>query len=404
MAKQAFEGIKVADFTWSWVGPVTARYLADYGATVIHIESSTSVDLMRAYAPYKDRIPGINRAGQFAYLNCNKYGISLNLNHPKGPEIARRIVAWADIVAESFTPGIMKKWGLDYESVREIKPDIIYYSASMQGQTGPRCKSPGYGPQVATLAGFTHLTGWPDSIPGLPYAAYSDAIAPYFGVTALIAALDYRRRTGKGRYLDLSQYEASLHFLAPVFLDYTVNRRIAARMGNRCSYAAPHGAYPCRGNDRWIAIAVLGDEEWQAFCKAIGNPAWTEESRFATFMGRKENEAELDRLVGEWTRDFAAEQVMVMMQAAGVPAGVLQNAKDIHNDPQLKHRQYLYKFKHTEIGTISCDTFSFKLSKTPAEVKWAGPCMGEHNEYVYTKLLGMSDKEFIELLATGVFE
>ena len=402
--KQVFEGTKIADFSWIGAGPWTIRYLAEHGAEVIHIESSTRPDLLRTTPPYKDNIPGINRSAYFAIYNDNKYGMTLNLNHPRGSEIARRIVIWADIVAESFGPGRMEEWGLGYEDLRKIKPDIIMYSTTQQGQTGPHAGHPGFGTQLVSLSGFTHLAGWPDREPVVTYGAYTDSIAPRFGAVALIAALDYRRRTGKGQHIDLSQYEAGIHFLAPLFLDYAAKGRIAQRSGNRSACAAPHGAYRCCGEDRWCAIAVSTDEEWRSFCQAIGDLPWSLDSKFTTLTGRKKNEEELDKLVEDWTINLTAEEVMEKLQRAGVPAGVVKNCQDIHLDPQLLHRHHFWELDHPEIGKHNYEAPAFRLSKAPCQLKMPAPCLGQHTEWVCTKILGMSDEEFVELLQEGVFE
>lgn len=402
--RQVFEGIKIADFSWIGAGPWTIKHLADHGAEVIHIESGTRPDLLRSTPPYKGNIAGLNRSAYFAIFNNNKYGMSLNLNHPRGREVARRIVAWADIVAESFGPGRMKEWGLGYEELREIKPDIIMFSTTQQGQTGPSAEQPGFGTQLVSLAGFTHLTGWADREPAVAYGAYTDSIAPRFGATALIAALDYRRRTHKGQHIDLSQYETGVHFLAPLILDYATHGRVASRVGNRSPCAAPHGAYPCRGRDRWCVIAVFTDEEWKGFCQAIGSPPWTQDSRFATLTQRKRNEDKLDKLVGEWTLNFTPEEVMERLQAAGVPAGVVENCRDIYFDPQLEHRHHFWELTHPEIGPHTYDAPAFRLSRTPCQLHMPAPCLGQHTEWVCTKILGMSDEEFVELLNEGVFD
>jgi benzylsuccinate CoA-transferase BbsF subunit len=404
MAKQVFKDVKIADFGWVMVLPSTIKYLADHGAQVIRIESTKRVDVCRTSFPFKDNVPGVNRTPHFAVMNNNKFGITLNLRHPKGLEIAKRIVAWADVVAEGFTPGTMDGLGLGYDQLRAIKPNIIMLSTCNLGQTGPYASQPGYGVQLAGYTGFSHLTGWPNREPSVPYGAYTDVTTPPLGAVALIAALDYRRRMGIGQHIDLSQFEAGLQYLLPVLLDYSVNQRVACRTGNQCSYAAPHGAYPCRGQDSWCAIAVFNDNEWQSLCRVMGNPDWTKDPRFSTLLGRKENEAELNNLIGEWTKNFTAKQVMVTLQSNGVSAGVVQTPEDLYSDPQLKYRQHFQELEHPEIGKHYYESPSFKLSKTPAELRMPAPCLGQHNEYVCTKILGMSDEEFIELVAEQVFD
>lgn len=402
--RKALEGVKVADFSWVAAGPIMTRYLADYGATVVKIESLARPDISRISYPYKDRIPGINRSGQFANYNRNKYSLCLKLTHPRGIEVARKMAAWADIVADNFTPGTMDEWGLGYEDLKKIKPDIIMISNSMLGQTGPQSRHLGLGFQLVSLAGVTHLTGWPDRLPGHPYAGYTDLIVPPLGIALIMAALAHRHRTGKGQRLDLSQFEAATYFLSAVNLDYEVNGREMIRMGNRSPQAAPHGAYRCQGQDRWCAISVSTDAEWQSFCQVLGNPAWCQDTKFSTFLGRKQNEDELDSLVTTWTIQHSAEEVMTLMQQAGVPAGAVWNSQDVHQDPQLEARQYFWRFEHTELGSHLCDGSPIKLSKTPAQPQRPAPLLGEHNEFVCKELLGMSEKEYIDLLLAGVFE
>jgi benzylsuccinate CoA-transferase BbsF subunit len=403
VVKQAFEGIKIAEFAWLAAGPFIIKYFSDHGATVIKIESSTRPDTLRQTPPFQENKPGINRSGWFAKYNTNKHGISLNLSHPKARPVVEKLVRWADIVIESFTPGVIEKWNLGYEEMVKINPDLIMMSTSAQGQTGPRAQQPSYGVQLTSLAGFVHLTNWPDRGPAMVYGAYTDFIAPYFGTAALVAALDYRRRTGKGQYIDLSQYECAVHFLAPLLLDYGVNERVHYRMGNRSPYAAPHGVYRCLGEDSWCAIAVFTDEEWETFCSVLSNPDWTKNEKFQTISARKKNEDELDQWIEEWTKKFSAEEVMKQMQGARVPAGVVQNNEGVYGDPQLNARGHFRKLEHPEMGFYAVESLPFKLSKTPSELKQAAPCLGQDNYNVYTEILGFTDQEFIELSEEGVF-
>ena len=404
MSTQVFKGVKIADFTWVGVGPLTIKHLADHGAEVIHIELAARPELLRVTPPFKDRKPGLNRSAYNACFNNNKYGLSLNMNHPRAKEVLQRLVNWADVVAESFTPGTMAKWGMAYHDLVKIKPDIIMYSTCQQGQTGPRAKIAAYGTQLVSLSGFTHLTGWADKEPTGPYGPYTDTIAPLLGAVAIMTALLYRRRTGKGTHIDLSQLEAGIFFLSPVMLDYTVNKRIARREGNRCPYGAPHGVYPCRGDDRWCAIAVFSDEEWQKLCQLMGQPELAQDPRFSTLLQRKKNEEELDRTISEWTSSLTAEDIMYSLQQAGIAAGVAQTTQDVQNDPQLAHRHFFWELDHAEIGKHSYEAPPFKLLKTPAELNKPGPCVGEDTEYVCTQILGIPDELFMELLLQGVFE
>lgn len=401
---RALEGLRVADFSWFISGPLVAKFLGDYGAEVIHIESGTKPDNMRSTLPMKDNIPGINRSAAFARYNSSKYGISLNLGNPKGVEIARKIAAWADVVLENFSSGTMERLGSGYEELRMVNPGIIMVSLPMFGHSGPLAKHPGLGSQLADLIGFGELTGWPDRPPVSPPGAYTDFISPYYAISALMAALDYRHRTGKGQYIEISQYEAGVHFVAPLVMDWFVHGRQPARSGNRCPSVAPHGVYRCRGHERWCAIAVFTEEEWRSLCQAMGMPEMACDPRFVTVIARLHNREELDRLIEQWTMEHTAEKVMTLLQEAGVAAGVVSNGCDLLEDPHLNARGFYRELSHPEIGTHRYLMPPFRLSKTPGEPSMPAPCLGQHNEYVYRQILGMSDEEFVSLLNGGVFD
>jgi benzylsuccinate CoA-transferase BbsF subunit len=272
----------------------------------------------------------------------------------------------------------------------------------MMGQTGPHLGRRGDGFQLTGFSGLSHIAGWPDRPPaGL--GIYTDFIGSPLAVVAVMAALDYRRRTGRGQYIDVSQYEAGVQFMSPILLDYVVNQRIATRMGNSSPYAAPYGAYRCRGDERWCAIAVYTDEEWQSFVRVIGSPSWAKDPRFSTLQARQENGEELDRLVGEWTVNHEAEEIMSLMQTAGVAAGVAQTVEDLVHDPQLNHRHYFWEQDHPVVERYTAPGQSFVLSKSPCEVRRI-PLLGEHNEYALKELLGLSDEEIASLVVEGVVE
>jgi benzylsuccinate CoA-transferase BbsF subunit len=403
MKSRPFEGVNVLDFTWAGVGPHTVNYLIFFGATAIKVESQKRPDTLRTLGPFKDGIPNLERGYYFAFSqSAKRYDITLNLDHPKGIELAKRLIGWADVVVESFAGGVMEKWGLDYDSLKKMKPEIIMLRTCMHGHTGPLAKQHGQGFILTALSGLDAVTGWPDRPPAGLYGAFTDHVAPLFNAISLIAALDYRRRTGKGLCIDQSQHEAVLHWTIPLLLDYTVNHRELQANGNRLAYAAPHGIYRCQGDDRWCAIAVFTDEEWGSFCKVIKSPTLVKDPKFATLLNRKKNEDELDKIVQEWTIKHTPEEVMGLMQAAGVAAGVVANAKDQAEDPQLEHYHFFNEREHPETGKLSIYHGPlFKLSKTTYELG-RPPLLGEHNDYVYTKLFGLSDEEFVQLIAEGV--
>jgi crotonobetainyl-CoA:carnitine CoA-transferase CaiB-like acyl-CoA transferase len=403
---KALEGIKVVEFAAYAAGPVVGKHMADYGATVVHIESKARPDGFRThYPPYKDNVHGLNRSGLFALCNNDKLDITLNLKRaPKATELAKRIVAWADVVIENFSPGTMKRLGLDYESLKEVNPDLVMLSSSNLGQNGPHAQHAGFGSQLSSLAGFTNLTGYPDGPPQILYGPYIDYIAVAYGVVAILAALDCRERTGKGQHIDLAQYESGLQFLAPILLDYKINGKVAMRNADRDPQAAPHGAYPCKGDDSWCVLSVFSEPEWRSLCEAMGYPAWTKEARFATHAARKENEDELDRKVSAWTSRLTAQAVVERLQRAGVRAGIVQTMRELYSDAQLTQRGQWIELDHPEIGTMHYQRPPYILSKSLAGPARRDPLLGEHNDYFYRDLLGLSQKEYEELVREGVID
>jgi crotonobetainyl-CoA:carnitine CoA-transferase CaiB-like acyl-CoA transferase len=403
---KALQGIKVAEFAAYAAGPVVGKHLADHGATVVHIESKSRPDGFRThYPPYKDNIYGLNRSGLFALCNNDKLAITLNLKKaPKATDLAKKIVAWSDVVIENFSPGTMKRLGLDYETLKEVKPELIMLSSSNLGQTGPHAYHPGFGSQLSSLSGFTNLTGYPEGPPQMLYGPYIDYIAVAYGAVAILAALDYRDRTGKGQYIDLAQYESGLQFLAPILLDFRVNGEVAHRNSNRDPSAAPHGAYPCKGEDSWCVMSVSSEPEWKSLCQVMGDPPWTRESRFASHEARKSNEDELDEKIGRWTAELTAQDITERLQGAGVRAGIVNTMSDLYSDPQLTHRRQWVELEHPEIGKMRYQHPPFILPKTPAGPERRDPLLGEHNDYFYKELLGLSEAECCELADEGVID
>jgi crotonobetainyl-CoA:carnitine CoA-transferase CaiB-like acyl-CoA transferase len=405
MNEKVFNDLKIAAFSWAMVGPLTLKFFADYGATVVRVETSLRPCVTRTSAPFKDNIAGINRSGYFNHFSANMMSLSLNMNTPQGLSVAKELVSWADVVMENFTPGVMDKWGLGYEALTEINPGIIMVRQNGFGIEGPYKNLAAFGMILAAIAGIPHYIGWPDRGP-LPVGvgAYTDSISPRFAAASLIAALDYRDRTGKGQLIDLAQFETALYFFLPGLLDAAVNEREPVRNGNAVAHAAPHNVYPCKGKERWCTIAANNDVQWTSLCNAIGKAALATDPRFDTLPHRKENENSLDALIEAWTIDQTPEDLMTVLQEAGVPAGIVENAADLFEDPQLRARGLFWPMEHSEMGLFTHLGASMVLSKTPAQASTPSPCMGEHNEYVLTKILGKTDEEFVELLAAGVLE
>jgi crotonobetainyl-CoA:carnitine CoA-transferase CaiB-like acyl-CoA transferase len=401
-----FGGLKVWDASWVGVGPLTTRYLGDYGATVVRTESARSLDVLRRIGPFKDGKPGINRSQFFAEFNASKLGMGVNFATPEGHEVGLRLAAWADVVVESFSPGVMERLGLGYESLRAANPSIVMLSTSMNGQTGPRRTFSGFGSGLIAMAGFVDLTGWPDRPPSAPYGAYTDFVAQRFCGTALVAALDHRRRTGEGQHIDVSQFEASAQLLAPYLLDAEVNGRVLTRNGNRDADAAPHGIFRCRdedGLDRWVAIAVETEAQWSALGRRMGSPGWAADPRFAALAGRKAHEDELEALLSAWTADKTSAEVFQRLQPE-VPAAPVQTGEDLLRDPQLRHRGYLHTLHHAEVGDTRYEGSQAIASITPAYPRKAAPAFGADTVQVLRDFLGYRAEEIEALIAKGAVE
>ena len=394
-------GIRVVDFTWVWAGPIIGRHLADYGAEVITIENPEYVDLARQLI-FKDGEADPDMAVAYTNFNAGKKGMTLDMAQPQAIEVVKRLVAISDIVIESMTPKAMRAWGLHYEALRTITPDIIMLSSCMQGQTGPLSLSPGNGAILPALAGISELTGWPDRGPTGQGGPYTDFLAGAMGAAAVMTALVHRQRTGAGQYIDMSQNECSMHFITTAFLDYSASGRIATRLGNRRPGFAPHNVYACKDEDTWCTIAVRTDAEWQALCAAMGNPDWTREAQFASRQAREEHSEALDAHISKWTAQRVAQEVMDCLQGVGVPAAVVHDAETLDSDVQLAHRQHYARLEHPRIGPNVVDNYGFRLSATPGGVREPAPLLGQHNDYVLGELLGMSQEDIARLQEAGV--
>ncbi len=398
------KGINVLDFTWVVAAPWGTRYLSDYGATVVKVDSLSRVDTARTIGPFKDRTPGPERSAAYATVNAGKLGLTLNLASDKGRELALKLAEWADVVTESFAPGSMAKFGLDYESLKRVNPDIIMLSSCLNGQTGPYSKLAGFGTMGLHIAGFGDLAGWPDRAPAGPAGAYTDYIAPKFTAAAILAAIDHRNRTGEGTYIDLSQAEASQQFLAPALLDYFANGEVLTRRGNSSPDHAPHAVYPAAGDDRWVAIAVLNDAHWQGLCRALGRSDWAGDQGLATVEGRRARVEELDAAIGEWTATREPGDIEEALQAEGVPVHRANVSEDAWNDPQLVARGHFVNVEHPELGTIPVEASRMIFSATPARPSRPGPTFGQDNDHVLRDLLGLGDEEVVEYIASGALE
>jgi crotonobetainyl-CoA:carnitine CoA-transferase CaiB-like acyl-CoA transferase len=378
---RALEGLRIAEFGSYAAGPHIGKMLANFGATVVHVESRAHPDGFRLqYPPYKDGRPGIDASGCFAYFNDSKLGVTLDLKKPRGVELARRLAASCDVVIENMRPGVMARLGLGYDALAAANPRLVMLSSCNMGQTGPRADTPGFGSQLTALAGMSHLTGEPDGPPMLLYGPYIDFIASTLGAVAILAALERRRATGKGAYLDVSQYECGLLFIAGELLDYHASGRVAARAGNDDPDAAPHGAFAC-ADGRWLALSCWSDAE---------------RARLAGILGGKKP--------AEWARERDAEQGAKELQAAGVHAHAVNGIGDLFTDAQLEARGQWQRRAHAVIGEHAYCAPAFVLSETPGAVTAAAHTLGRDNEAVFKGLLGLSGEEYRDCEAAGAFD
>lgn len=400
--RQSLEGVKVADFAWVGVGPIITKALADHGATVVRMESARRPDVLRLLAPFKRREPGLDNSQFMASFNTSKFGMALDLAHAEGRGVAKKLIDWADVVVESFTPGTIGRFGFDWETLSAEKPDLIMLSTCLSGQTGPRRDLGGFGNSGAALAGLHAITGWPDRPPAGPYGAYTDFIAPRFGVLALASALYERSQSGKGQYIDLSQVEAGLQFLEPLLLDYSVNGRVAGSVGHASLYECPHGVYRTGGIERYVAISVSDTAQWRALCK-LGSLSRFSDPRFDALSARFAVREEIDAALREFCADKPPFIFAAQLRAAGIPASVVLRASDLFEDPQLLHRRYFVPLEHKQMGRVPYDGLATLFSGTPGKLRKAAPVLGEDTDYILKEILGLPPSEISRLKETGIF-
>jgi crotonobetainyl-CoA:carnitine CoA-transferase CaiB-like acyl-CoA transferase len=397
-------GVRVLDFSWALVGALTTKQLGDFGADVVKVESSGRPCLTRIDAQVSVSKPGNpNDKPWFAHLNTSKRGIALDLKNPASRPMLERLIDWADVVVENFSPGTMEKLGLDYAKLRARNPNLIMVSGSVYGQTGPLATEWGVDGTGAALSGRLFLTGWPDRDPVIPSVPYGDALLPLLMANATVAALDHRSRTGLGCHIDASMFEVQVQQLLPCLIRQQVTGVAPLRSGNRVPDAAPHGVFPCIGDDRWLAIDVRTQDEWRSLCELMGHTALADDARFATHTLRKQNEDALEAIVAAWTDNQDAFEAMHGLQAKGVAAGVAQNAGDLlTRDEQLKSRQAMVDVQHAVLGVFGHQSPPYKLSRTPAHVRRA-PNLGEHSQEVCLEL-GFSAEDYERMQAAGAFK
>jgi len=402
-SRKVFEGINIIALSSAVTGPWATKAMSDYGAEVCKVETMKHPDSLRYQVPYKDGKPDPNKSSHFAFMNTGKKSILLDLTREEGRNVFKRLVRdWGDVVVQNFGPGVVSKLGLDYDELVKINPDLIMVSASIFGQTGPYGKIAAWGGATSAVAAHYSMTGWPDRGPTNPgLTVTGDILGPFYIIGVLTAALDYRRRTGRGQNIDISQIECLANVFGPWYMDAHVNARRPQRHGNRNPYAAPHGVYECAGDDQWVAITVMTEDNWKDFCELTAIVE-TSDHRFNTLEMRKKNEDELDALITVWTKKRDNREIMTLLQSLCIPAGCVYDLADVmERDPQVRHRGLFVPVDHPGIGVLNERRLPFRLSETPEELQ-SSPIMGEHTEYFLQDVLNMEDEEIVDLVANGV--
>lgn len=381
------------DFSWVLAGPYATRILADFGAEVIKVQSKKTAKGAES-----------NRTGYFNTWNRNKLGITLDMSHPEAAEIVLKLTGISDVVVENFSPRVMSNWGLDYTKLKEVKSDLIMVSLSAMGQNGPWKDFVAFGPTLQALSGLTYLTAFTQDTPmGLGYA-HADPIIGLYTTLAVLSAMEYRDRTGEGQYIDISEFEAVCTLLGPALMDTKINQTEILPHGNAAFdiLASPHGCYRCLGEDRWCVIAVFSEDEWHALRAVMGNPPWMKEERFSSLLKRREHEKELDKRLEEWTVQRRTEDVVQLLQGAGVPVGVVQDAEALANDAHLIANQFFVPAEHPVFGRIYRDRSPIRLAEA-TQAQWkAAPLLGEDNKHVFSELLGFTETELSAYVEKGI--
>ncbi|MGP8081195.1 MAG: CaiB/BaiF CoA transferase family protein [Dehalococcoidales bacterium] len=398
MVASSLKGIRIIALTWVWAGPWMGAVLADMGAEVIKIETRERLDVQRV-VKLGNTEQGINH-NQFNFTNRGVKGCTLNLKQPDGIEILKKLVKISDVVITNFAPRVMLGWGLGYAALKEVKPDIILVSLPGFGSTGPDKDYVSYASTIEAAGGLNASFGYPGEGPVLSGPYPGDPIGSMYGVVGTLTALNYRKKTGKGQYVDIAQSEGVTTLIPEVIMEYIMNGRIRPRMGNRDDIMAPHGCYPCKGDDKWVAIAVSTDEKWRALCRVMGNPDWSMDEKFSDQFSRWQNQDELNKLIAGWTKDFTHYEVMHKLQNVGVAAGVCLNVPELIEDPHIKKRGVFIEQNHPEAGKTIVYRTPWRSALTAKNPP--APCLGEHNGYVFKTLLGMSDSEISKLTKENV--
>ncbi len=396
------DGIHVLDLSWVMVGPVSGRYLADLGADVVKVESSRRIDPVRTLGPFKDGKPALERSVSYHNLNAGKRCITLDIRKPEGRELVMRLAEWADVMLESFTPGVLDELQLGYREISVRNPKLIMASTAILGQTGPNAKgTSGVGTMGAAMSGATHQFGWPDRAPCGPFGPWTDGVAPRFIVASILAALHRRTRTGEGCYIDVAQSEAGVQFMMPAYYEFAGNGKVPERRGVAGSpLRVPEGVYRCAGDDRWIAISASDAPHWESLRKIIGGAL--RDSRFDTVLGRIRNPQAIDAAISQWTRDQESGAIESTLQAAAIPSHIVSRGLDLGRDPDLQHLGHFKKFTDEVLGEAEIEGPRSAFDRTPLNETRRGPRIGEHTREILETICHLSKDDIAKLTEAGV--
>jgi len=395
--------MRIVDFTHVAAGPFSTKMLADFGAEVIKIEGFTKPDLIRRSGPFRGDQYNPNSGGMYNRWNTSKLSITIDMSRDKGVELVKKLISVSDVVINNFSSRVMKKWGLNYDGVTKFKKDIIYVSLPSHGTTGPHREYISYGSELMALAGIMHLTGFPDSAPTGPAVNYSDYVVSYMAVLSILASLRSRQETGRGRNIEISQFETMVSYMGPILMEFDANRRETKRKGNALSVNCPEGIYPCKGFDRWCAISVLNETQWASLCDVMERRDLKEAPEYCTVLRRIRKRKVLDAFIQEWTSQRSADQVVEALQSRQIPAEIVADAGDLLNDSHIKEKNYFVELPHPETSRMLYQNPAIVLSRTPGRALRA-PLLGEHKDYILKEILNFGESDIAALEREGVFQ
>ncbi|MFQ5933901.1 MAG: CaiB/BaiF CoA transferase family protein, partial [Dehalococcoidia bacterium] len=419
MAKLPLEGIRIVDITVVWVGPFTTQMLADWGAEVIRVEPlqvfqpETRAPNPRAlktgkgggYGGYPDYDPGKrpwNRNTLFQIHGRNKLSMTADLQSADCMEAFLRLVNVSDVMIENNVPDTMDKLGVSYELLKKVRPDIIMVRVPAYGLSGPYARYRAFGSHMEAVAGHTAIRGYRDlPTPSRGITYFCDAVGGMAAAYATVAALCHRRRTGQGQLVEVATAEATIPYIGEAVMDYTMSQRLQGPLGNRHPSMAPQGCYPCKGEDSWLVISVGSDQEWESLREAMGDPEWARDGCFSTVLGRFNNQDVLDQHIADWTREHDHIELMHHLQKRGIAAAAVHDQKELFNDPHMQHRSFFEELYQPETGTHRYCGMQWKMDQTPNSIRLPSPMLGEHNEWAYKELLGITDQEYRKLEDAG---